>query len=303
MDYLPLFARRHRLCPRLDTLALASRVLTLVAAAVLLCSCSALSVAYNHANWWLQRSVDRYVALDSAQAAAVRIRIDRLHAWHRTHELPVYADLLDQASARVAQGLRRDDLAWAMVSVQQRWDAVSEQLAAQAAPVLLSLTPAQIAQVQQHLAADNMRFEHTQLGLDAPAINRERTEWLTAQFEHWVGDPTAWQRSRIASLAPATSDLPASRLAERERRQALFLGLVRQSRDPGVLQTSLTALIAAPGAGSSPAYAQSVARYRELFTQMVLDLDRSLSPRQRVAAATLLRRHAEQLRSLAGART
>ena len=96
MDYLPLFARRHRLCPRLDTLALASRVLTLVAAAVLLCSCSALSVAYNHANWWLQRSVDRYVALDSAQAAAVRIRIDRLHAWHRTHELPVYADLLDQ---------------------------------------------------------------------------------------------------------------------------------------------------------------------------------------------------------------
>ncbi|HTT38727.1 MAG TPA: DUF6279 family lipoprotein [Burkholderiales bacterium] len=293
----------NRLRPRLRTAALAGRVLMLAAASVLLCSCSALGLVYNNADWWLQRSVDRYVALDPVQTAAVHTRIDRLHAWHRAHELPAYADLLEQASARLAHGLRRDDLAWAMVSVQQRWDAVTEQVAVQAAPVLLSLTPSQIAQMQQRFAADNARLVRTQLALDAPAMDRERTEWLTAQFEYWAGDLTAWQRSRIAALAPETADLPASRFAERERRQALFLNFVRQSHDVGTLQISLAELMASPGPGSSLAYLQSVTRYRELFAQMVLDLDRSLSPRQRVAAATLLRRYAAELRSLARSRS
>jgi len=293
----------NRLRPRHRTTALAGRALMLAVASALLCSCSALGLVYNNADWWLQRSVDRYVPLDPVQAAAVRTRIDKLHAWHRTQELPVYAELLDQASARLAHGLRRDDLAWAMVSVQQRWDAVTEQVAVQAAPVLLSLTPFQIAQMRQRFAADNARFARTQLALDAPAMDRERTEWLTSQFEYWAGDLTAWQRSRIAALAPATSDLPASRFAERERRQSVFLSLVRQSHDAGTLQISLAELMASPGPGSSPAYLQSITRYRELFAQMVLDLDRSLSPRQRVAAAALLRRYAAQLRSLARSRT
>jgi hypothetical protein len=53
----------------------------------------------------------------------------------------------------------------------------------------------------------------------------------------------------------------------------------------------------------SEPYRQLRAQYQEAFIDMLLDLDRSLAPRQRAAAVAKLRDYARQLRDLAGVRS
>ena len=82
------------------------------AATLALSACAALNVgtfnvAYEHADWLLQRMASRYIDFDARQEPAVRTGFGKLHAWHRAQELPLYAQLMDSAATRVERGLRR----------------------------------------------------------------------------------------------------------------------------------------------------------------------------------------------------
>jgi hypothetical protein len=69
-----------------------------------------MDITYEHADWLLQRMSARYVDLDDSQKKALRTRLSGLHAWHRTQELPLYADLLDQTADRINRHLSPADI-------------------------------------------------------------------------------------------------------------------------------------------------------------------------------------------------
>ncbi len=283
--------------------AFARRYLPAVAAVIVLTSCAAVNLAYEHADWWMERMATKYVDLDAKQEEALRAKFEELHAWHRTHELPQYATLLDRAADRMQQGLTRADVTWFMNSVNERWEVTSEQLSNELSPVLVTLKPNQIVQIADNLARENSRFAKSQIDLDPKKRERQRTEWLTDQVQKWVGELTPQQRQRIATVAPATPEFPEMRLVERRRRQAQFLKLVSEQHDPLTLQTAIARLLFFRREGASDGYRKSVARYEAEITQMVLDIDRTLSREQRATAVTRLRKFAGQFRTLASGRS
>src|SRR5215218_10045289 len=62
------------------------------AAALALSSCAALNVgtfnvAYEHADWLLQRMASHYVDFDAGQKQALQAGFGNLHEWHRRQEL------------------------------------------------------------------------------------------------------------------------------------------------------------------------------------------------------------------------
>jgi hypothetical protein len=273
-----------------------------------LSSCAALNVgtvnvAYEHADWLLQRMAAHYVDFDAGQAQAVRTGFGNLHAWHRSQELPVYAELMDAAAARMERGLRRDDVVWIVRAINDRWQVVGQRLAGEMTPVLVTLTPGQVQQMERKLADDNAKFAKTQVSADVRKADKHRADWLVDQFARWTGELTPAQRQRIELAVKQTEDFPALRLAERRRRQSHFLELVRDKRDPRALGSALNDMLSTPREGADEAYRRSVARYEEQMTQMVLDLDRTLSPEQRATAASRMRRYAQSFRALAVGRT
>jgi uncharacterized protein DUF6279 len=278
------------------------------AAALLLSSCTMLNVgtmnvAYEHADWLLQRMASHYVDFDAGQAQVVRTGFGTLHAWHRSQELPLYAELMDAAASRIERGLRREDLLWMQRSINERWKAMSQRLAAEATPVLVTLTPQQLAQMERRLAEDNAKFAKTQANGDVNKANRYRAEWLIDQIARWTGELTSAQKARVELSVKQTQDFPALRLAERRRRQAHFLQLVRSTRDPDALGNALNEMLIAPREGADEAYRRGVARYEEQMIQMLLDIDHTLSPGQRATAAARMRRYAQNFRTLALGRT
>jgi len=277
-------------------------------AIALLASCSAIDsgafdVAYEHADWLLQKMSTRYVDLNESQSKALHARLNRLHAWHRTQELPIYADLFDQAADRVSRRLSKDDITWIIHSFEERRRVGAAAVSKELAPLLLTLSPSQQAQIAGAMTRDNAHFARTQLEPNPAALSKERTKWLTAQVQRWTGKLTPSQLERVERVALATGDFPAERLEQRRRWQAALLRSVRQYHDEAALGVALTELLASSRTVADDGYMRAVAQYEDEFTQMVLDLDRTLTAQQRAAAVMRLHTYSRRLRELAAKST
>ena len=88
------------------------RALALLALSVLVTACSLTSMAYNHATRLITWKIDEFFSLDAGQDAEVRMRLDRVLAWHRARQLPDYARFLGQVRDRLRGPVTPADVAW-----------------------------------------------------------------------------------------------------------------------------------------------------------------------------------------------
>jgi hypothetical protein len=200
----------------------------------LLGACSLAQTAYNQsptlASWW----VGRYVTLSSEQQQALDGALTRLLAWHRQTELPQWeAWLRGQAelataeadSTKVcqrAEALRPRALAWGQAA------------AAEALPLLRSLSNEQMRQLRQRVAQRQAEWEDEQ-GLTNPKLWREqRMQTTTERAELWYGELNEAQQAWIAQQTDAQTGEAAEWAAQRRAKQSAFLAVAMAVRDPAV---------------------------------------------------------------------
>jgi len=278
----------------------ARRVPLLVVLLALLASCSAVRLSYDHADWVLARMAGSYVDMDRDQARALKAHLGEFHAWHRREELPRYATLLDEAAGRLERGLTREDVVWAVGAVRGRYQALGREAADGLAPLLLTLNDRQLDGLEARFAADNRKYYAAKLPKDPEDAVRVRADWICARLEDWTGEITPPQRERVVSLVRAFPDVPVLRLADRKRRQAQLLVVLREHANGPAARTQLVALLADPDAGRSERYRETLVAWEGSFVDTIVALDRSLTPRQRATAVERMRRYAEEFREMAG---
>jgi hypothetical protein len=267
--------------------------------AAFLAACSTVRLSYDNADWLLARMAGRYVDLSDTQARAFKTGLSQVHAWHRSQELPRYAQVFDQAAGRLARGLSRQDVEWAVQAVRGRARALGEQAAGELAPVLRMLSDRQVAEMEREFNEDNRRFAQNHLKGDRGRLVARRADWLCEKLEDWIGGLSAAQRARVQALVADFPEMPRMRLEERKRRQAVFLALVRHHRSSADLETRLAAFLVDPSAGRAEANRLAMARWERQFVDMLVDLDRSLTAEQRQHAVAKLRGYAGDFRALA----
>lgn len=254
---------------------------------------------YDHSDWLLQQAIWHYVDLDKNQAQLLRAQIEKLHRWHRTHELPVYADVLDDAAQRVGRGLTPEDVVWMFGVIDERREVVAARIADDFTPVVLTFTLDQRSHIAEVFERDNARYARREIDPGREKTIASRTAWLTRQTEYWTGELTAAQRGRIRAVNAATAELPEARLNEHRRRQRAFLQLIGSKQGESVIRATLASLLQMPRAGADESYLRLIMQYRDELGRMILDIDRSLSEHQRTTAAARLHRFARELRGLA----
>ena len=273
-----------------------------LALAALLASCSTVRLSYEHADWLLARMAGRYVDLDASQSRQFKAELAQFHDWHRGQELPQYSEAFDLAADRLARGLSRQDVNWALEAVRARARALGERAGEQFIPVLRTLSDRQLAQAQRELEEANAELVRTYLTGDASRRAARRAEWISDKLAEWIGPLTPAQRRQVDAFVAAHPDSVQLRLAERRRRQAEFLQLVQAYRASPGLESQLTAFLTDPDAQRSPASQQAGARMQEGFVDLLLELDRSLTPAQRRLAVAKLRDYAGDFRQLTSRR-
>jgi hypothetical protein len=121
------------------------RSMLLALALAMLSGCSVLRFGYGYLDTYAAWTANDYFDLDAHQAQDFRARFARVHEWHRYEQLPDYAAFLAEVRARVEKGLALEDWPWIADGARARYRVLIERSAADAAALLMTITPAKRA--------------------------------------------------------------------------------------------------------------------------------------------------------------
>ncbi|MSQ71543.1 MAG: hypothetical protein EXR27_09675 [Betaproteobacteria bacterium] len=257
-------------------------IITLAALLTLVGGCSGLQLGYNNADVLARYMMHDYLDFDSAQDDDVKARLVAFHSWHRQDELPAYLEVLKGARARAVAGVQTGDIDWGMATLRERYRLVTSRAAQAAAPVLVNLSAEQIVALEKNAAKKNAKFAAEFIIGDEKKLHRARTKRMLNTIEDWTGDLTNAQEARVERLVREHARIALLRFEDRQRWQRAALVLVRKHRTAAELGPHLAELFASPEKRQSPQYLQGTHHYEQSLAQLAVDLDRSLSPAQRV---------------------
>lgn len=299
--------------PRFDLGRIIARALLLGALALLLGACSAARLAYNQAPtvtyWWL----DGHVDFTSDQSAPARADIDRFFTWHRSAELPLYAQRLAQWQTLAQQDISAEQACHEVDAIRASFNRMSERGVVPLTTLALQLTPAQLEHMQRHQTKGDEEFAKDFLrGSPAKRLDK-RLDRAIDRYETLYGTLTEPQRQQLKTGLQRSAWDPQRTQAERQRRQAAMLKTIREvqathgaafatagSRTPppeavATLRTWSQQLQNSPTPGY-PAY--SAALVKDGCTQFAA-LHNSTSAEQRAHAVGVLKGYEGDMRALA----
>ncbi len=200
----------------------------------MLVGCSTLKLAYNHSPSWFSYQLDVYLDLDDAQESVLSTQLDALHAWHRRHALPAYAQTLREWSQQVASGHRFsvEDVLKGQQQIEHELLRIGAQIAAEITPVVQGLTPRQIEHLKAKLEKSNREYHSKYLSASMTQARRkkERLEELEDRYENWLGKLTREQKARLSEMVESHLVGPVLWSEERQARQQAMLNLIAESR-------------------------------------------------------------------------
>ena len=279
---------------------------------LLLSACSAARLAYNQAPtvtyWWL----DGYVDFTDAQSPAARADIERFFAWHRSAELPLYAQRLAQWQTLAQQDISAEQACNEVGAIRASFNRMSEHGVVPLATLSLQLTQAQLVHMQRHQAKGDEKFEKDFLrGTPAKRLDN-RLNRAIDRYQTLYGTLSEAQRQQLKTGLQQSAWDPQRTQAERQRRQAAMLQTIRE------VQAAHAAAFAANGSRTPPPEAVAALRswsqrlqnsptpgYPAYSAALVKDgctqfatLHNSASPEQRAHAVGVLKGYEGDMRAL-----
>ena len=272
--------------------------------AAALAGCSMVRVGYNQLDTLALWTADEYFELDARQKNQFRARFAPLHDWHRHEQLPDYAQLLAQVRSRFEKGLTREDAFWMIEAVKERYRRIVARGAPDAVALLMTLTPEQIDALKRQWEKDNRKFAREYVLDGKPEERRRaRVKRTVEQIERWTGNLTDEQERRVAVMIDGMPEVAQLRHEDRLRRQREFLQLLELRRNREHFIAELRRWLADWEDGRTPEFAQRYARSVELRVDMVIAVDRMLTPEQRAHVTTRLQNYIDDFRALAEPRS
>jgi len=281
----------------------------LVAASVLLSACSSLRIGYNNAGqfayWWL----DGFVDFTDEQAEPVRLALDRYFEWHRATQLADYAALLSGVQQQLRAPTTPQAVCTLMDEVTGRLDAAYQHALPMLAEFVLTMSPAQLQNLERRYAKNNREFRSDYLQEAAAERLRVSVRRGIERAESLYGKLDQTQRELVARRVAESPFDPKLSLAERRARQddilATLRPLVATAAAEGAQRTArardalaaLSARFIVSPREAYRSYSERVTRHNCAFAA---ELHNSTTPAQRQAATKKVKGWEDDLRALSG---
>ncbi|MFD0669166.1 DUF6279 family lipoprotein [Ramlibacter sp. MAHUQ-53] len=269
------------------------RIIGALALASALAGCSALQLGYANAPqlayWWL----DGYFDFSDAQTPRVREALEQVHQWHRTEELPRLVALARQAEQLAAGDFGGAQACALYESGLARLDALRAQVEPVLAQFALTLTPDQLRHLARRFETNNEDFRKQWVTASAADRRERRLKLFAERLEMAYGKLEEPQRVVLRQQLEASPFDAARVLAERHRRQADTLQVLRQLQAPGTspaeARRQLQALLARAQHSPDPAYRRLQEQATQHNCALVAAVHAAATPAQREASMRRLR--------------
>lgn len=197
---------------------------------VFLTGCSAVKTVYNSAPtlsyWWL----DSYVDFTEDQTPTVRADLAALHAWHRQHELPAYAELLQRMQQLAGGDVTPELVCTFTQQIRGHFQRLGERSVDGLARLVPTLQDAQLRFLAQKYEFNNQRWREEWLDGTPAELLERRLERTLERYEDFYGRLGDSQKALLRQRLAASSFDARSAWAERLRRQQDILRVLQEHR-------------------------------------------------------------------------
>lgn len=273
----------------------------LIAAAVLIAGCSSQFV-YNRLDALAYLYVKTQVSLEDLQAAELRGSLRSFLEWHRSSELPRYAEFAQALARDAARPLGRVRIDQARLDIERLWRDAVARAGPDAARFLAGLRPAQQAELFASLGKDDDKLRRDYCETPAPRRLERQQRSFTRAAESWLGPLTAAQKQLVAARLAALRPTSCGWVENRIRVRLALRSLVERSAIDADYVGAVTRLLASPEDFWDPAYRAAFEANRDAIIDLLAELDAQLTTRQRARLSEQLTNYARDFRQLAASR-
>lgn len=285
-------------------------LVTAPAIALALGGCSSVRLLYNQGpdltQWWL----DGYVDFTDEQAPRVRESLREWFGWHRSTQLPLYADFLSRFQDQLPRPIDPDAACALQVEALALLNVSTDRALPLAAGYAAELDADQLRFLRQRFERVNKEFRDEFLQEDLQERRRENVKRTVERAERLYGRLDDAQAARVAERLAGSPFNPELWLAERVARQQDLLALLQSAsvRDNGTptpevrsrLQAALRTLADQVLKSPRPAYRDYQQRLTAYNCKFFSQLHAETSAEQRQRALDNVKGWQDDLRALAG---
>jgi hypothetical protein len=226
-------------------------------------------------------------------------QIKVIHSWHRHQQLPHYVQFLERLNQFWQNGLSQTELEIIFTSLENFRVHLAKQTARPGATFLATVTPAQIRHLEEVLEQDHQHLL-SQTGNESKVRLDKRIASTLETLTSWLGELSADQKFYISQRIEEVPDTTDGWLVHRRNRQIMLLNLLRSSHDPRILEQGLYRWLADSKTGATPEYLVVSRKWREGVEQVILEIDRILTPDQRTHFSRKLQGLIQDIQGLIG---
>ena len=248
------------------------------------------AMAYSNLGSMLTWMVDDYVDIEGSREDWVRVRIDRVLAWHRSEELPRYRGLLETMLAKSSRAYTVEDIATHQRELRSAYHRVIQQVIPDTAEFLSTIEPADVANMERKFAEDNRKFLRESVRGTPDERNERRAKRFLSHLESWVGRLSPEQRALVESRYHGLPDFTEELMGERRFRQTELLALVRARPGRAELEAGLKRLFVDTDSWRRPEYKARLRERDAHLHGLIAELSGTLSADQRAHLQARIRR-------------
>ena len=269
-------------------------------------ACSTIRLAYENlpgvSYWWL----DAYFDFDGAQTPKVRDELAQLLAWHRQNELPKVIALLQEAQDLAPGEVTPAQACNLADRVRERLLAVTERAEPAGTELALSLSEAQLQQLERKYAKNNAAYRKNWLDRTRAQLHEKRYDRFLDRAEDFYGRLTTEQRDLLKQQVAESVFNPQLADAERRRRQQEALAMLRgfgtEKPSPAEARAALHAYVLDIAEAPPGPWRDQQQALRQESCRNLAALHNLTSASQREQAVRRLQAYQDDLRHLMAAR-
>lgn len=256
-----------------------------------------LRMTYNYLDWIISWYVDDYVTFTAQQDEFFDRATIELLGWHRSAELPRYAELLTALREDLKTPMNKTEVLVYFDEITTLYQNLLQTAMPHLATLAAQLTDEQINQINQALQEQHHELQD-EYGFKTPEEQRQSRKQKTTEFmDDWLGNLSKVQLQIIDGWNAQRKETTAMWLDYRKKWRIHFIEVLR-TRYKDDFSLRLEQLLLNYDSLKSQDYQQASAENRLLFAQFITDISSSLNPNQRAHLGKKLSKLAADLDEL-----
>ena len=257
-------------------------------------------LAYDFLDWGLYWELRDYVKFTRDQRLLVKDEISQLIDWHRSEELPQYADQLEKLSKELKSGTTVGQLEESYNNLRDSWQRIVIKTLPAAVDIISNLTDEQVN--------DFLKMLIEKEGDDAKKIEKgthvrtvkKREAYVSKKIVDVIGKLNEDQKSLIAQWALSMKPTQELSLAQAIQWRTRMQTVLAERHNEQQMEDNLMVLFANPEQLRSASYRRVIEKNKRLIMQLLFDLNRTLTNQQRSKLIKKLQSYINDFRDLSG---